>query len=68
MPGGDSKISRLASTTERVADVRFDPIRIGDTVKKAFPDMAQLERDVNDRLRSIQTAINDLVTAVKFKQ
>lgn len=69
MAGGNSKISRIASSTERVSDVRFEPVKAsGDKPIVTREEMNDFERQVNARLQEIQTALNDVALAVKLKQ
>lgn len=61
-------ITRLGSNSTSLSDVRIDRVSFPEKVKRAFPDMVQTENEINARLQSIQTALNELASVVKLKE
>lgn len=66
---GESKLSRLASNTSTVSDVRFAPVKASGAGGRVVTreEMDDFQRQVNERLQAIQTAYNELASRVKLQ-
>lgn len=63
-----TSIERFASDAAALNDLRFEPVRFPDRIKHAYKELWDTEREINDRLTKIQTALNALVASVKAQK